>query len=113
MVLGVLHSKITGIVALAMQEEITPILRQIALIISDLMDQDSSLTDLYINLNSSNTLLQVVNHQVITVVHHLGMHHVHHSQAHQQVAIRLHQLQVVQTYQVTTAVLVDIDSSKR
>ena len=96
-----------------MQEGITPILRQIALIISSLMDQDSSLTDLYINLNSSNTLLQVVNHQVITVVHHLGMHHVHHSQAHQQIAIRLHQLQVVQTYQVTTAVLVDIDSSKR
>ena len=96
-----------------MQEEITPILRQIALIISSLMDQDSSLTDLYINLNSSNTLLQVVNHQVIMVAHHLGMRHVHHSQAHQQVAIRLHQLQVVQTYQVTTAVLVDIGSSKR
>ena len=96
-----------------MQEEITPILRQIALIISSLMDQDSSLTDLYINLSSSNTLLQVVNHQVITVVHHLGMHHVHHSQAHQQIAIRLHQPQVVQTYQVTTAVLVDIGSSKR
>ena len=111
--LGVLRSKITGIVALAMQEEITPILRQIARIISGLMDQDSSLIDLYINLNSSNTLLQVVNHQVITVVHHLGMHHVHHSQAHQQIAIRLHQLQVVQTYQVTTAVLVDIDSSRR
>ena len=111
--LGVLRSKITGIVALAMQEEITPILRQIARIISGLTDQDSSLTDLFINLSSSNTLLQVVNHQVITVVHHLGMHHVHHSQAHQQIAIRLHQLQVVQTYQVTTAVLVDIDSSRR
>ena len=111
--LGVVRSKITGIVALAMQEEITPILRQIARIISGLMDKGSSLTDLYINLNSSNTLLQVVNHQVITVVHHLGMHHVHHSQAHQQVAIRLHQLQVVQTYQVTTVVLADIDSSRR
>ena len=111
--LGVLRSKITGIVALAMQEEITPILRQIARIISGLTDQDSSLTDLFINLSSSNTLLQVVNHQVITVAHHLGMHHVHHSQAHQQIAIRLHQPQVVQTYQVTTAVLVDIGSSKR
>ena len=96
-----------------MQEEITPILRQIARIMSGLMDQDSSLIDLYINLNSSNTLLRVVNHQVIMVAHHLGMRHVHHSQAHQQVAIRLHQHQAVQTYQVTTAVLVDIDSSKR
>ena len=96
-----------------MQEEITPILRQIARIISGLMDQDSSLIDLYINLNSSNTLLRVVNHHVIMVAHHLGMRHVHHSQAHQQVAIRLHQHQAVQTYQVTTAVLVDIDSSKR
>ena len=111
--LGVLRSKITGIVALVTQEEIIPILRQIALIISGLTDQDSSLIDLYINLNSSNTLRRVVNHQVIIVAHHLGMHHVHHSQAHQQVAIRLHQLQVVQTYQVTTAVLVDIDSSRR